>query len=299
MMGRNIIILLIILVLTLLFSYHSILIAKRNHLSGILPPERLKQDQVQAETDESNGESEVQFPNLHMVINIPALKVILFDDGREIARHDIAIGQPMYKTPAGHQEITMIIWNPWWLPPDSPWARGASKEPPGPKNPLGPVKMMMDQGIRLHGTNRDSSVGSAASHGCLRMHNEDAANLAWYIQKRMNNSPDPLFDKYKNNRRTSFYVTLDQPVTVDIIYEPVEVRNDVVYIHNDIYGKARNVTTELIDALMKSGIDIQKIDAHRIKQLKYPKVRQEDIEINLKELLTSTPISKTRFATTE
>lgn len=296
-MKVRLIITLIFSVLALLFTYHSIVDARRNPFSGILPPSRLKDAPVVSANPIPEEAPAPAYPALHLIVNIPARKVILFDDGQEVARHDIAVGQPVYKTPTGPQEVITIIWNPWWIPPDSPWAHGASKEPPGPKNPLGPVKLLMGQGIRLHGTNKDSSVGLFASHGCLRMHNDEAARLAWYIQKKVNNSADSLFDKYSRNRRQSFWVKLDHPLTVNIVYEPVELRNNIIYIYHDAYRWAKDIKTEILDVLMKNGIDLKKIDAERLTNLEYPKNRYDTVEIRLEDLLSSTPRKMMTYAT--
>ena len=281
------VLLLALIIFGLLFFYHQNLDARGRQFKGILPPE------VEATSNEHKGaellEEEVvpEYPQLNMIVNIPARKVMLYDDGKEVARHDIAIGQPRYKTPTGPMEIKTIIWNPWWIPPNSPWARGSSKTPPGPGNPLGPVKMLMQRGIRLHGNNRSSSIGRAASHGCLRMHNETATNLAWYIQKRINETDEKFLTQYKKYRRRSFYVNLLNPVIVDIIYKPVEVRDDVVIIYKDIYGWGKNIKTEVIDALLQAGIDLKKIDADEVAKLSYPKGKSHVKEVPLKDLLAT------------
>lgn len=254
---------------------------------GLVAPEKLQKKEVVAEPATPTPEqSIVQAPDIKLVINIPAKKVSLYDNGKEVARHDIAVGQPVYKTPTGQQIVNQIIWNPWWIPPDSPWARGAEKAPPGPKNPLGPVKLLMGNGIRLHGTNKPSSIGTAASHGCLRMRNEDAASMAWYIQKRINVGTDEtLFDKYSKYRSSSFYVNLDHPLNVEIIYDTVEFRDNTIYIYPDIYGWGKNVRAEIIEDLLKDGIDIRKVDEQKLSNIKYPK-KNEVIEINIKDILT-------------
>ena len=287
-MKKKLWLLLILLPLLIISSHNSRLNAAGNQFRGILPPKRVHKKAP--EPTELEVKEEKPYPELHMIVNIPARKVMLFDEGKEVARHDIAVGQPVYKTPPGGQEINTIIWNPWWIPPNSPWARGSSKTPPGPSNPLGPVKMMMQQGIRLHGTNKASSIGLAASHGCLRMRNENAASLAWYIQKRINNSDDSLFEKYSKNRRSSYHVKLDVPVTVDIIYEPVEVRNGVLHIYYDIYGWAGNLKTEVVNALIKGGIDLKEVDEERIAELAYPKKRNNVVRIKVKDIFSETPI---------
>jgi lipoprotein-anchoring transpeptidase ErfK/SrfK len=66
----------------------------------------------------------------------------------------------------------VVKWrNPWWYPPDSPWAQGEKPIPPGPDNPLGTRWMGLSApGVGIHGTPSDASIGYSASHGCIRMH---------------------------------------------------------------------------------------------------------------------------------
>lgn len=261
--------------------------ARGRQFKGILPPREAKVKIPEPAAPPPTVIEEPEYPQISMIVNIPARKVTLYDENKEVLRHDIAVGTPGYKTPTGPMEIDTIIWNPWWIPPNSPWARGAKKQPPGPKNVLGPVKLLMGKGIRLHGTNADSSVGRPTSHGCLRMHNEEVKGLAWYIQKRINNSEDVLLNKYSKHRGTSFYVKLLSPVVVDIIYKPVEVRNDIIYIYKDIYGWAKDVKTEVLESLLQAGIDIKKIDSEKISKLKYPTGNGYVQQIKLKDLLHS------------
>ena len=274
-----------IILLISLFQAQSI--ARKNPYAGILPPQRLNRAAKAVKAEPEPVVEEPVYPDLKLIINIPARKVSLYDEGREVGRYDVAVGQPIYKTPAGSQSVETIVWNPWWIPPNSPWARGAAKAPPGPRNPLGPVKLLMQQGIRLHGTNKDKSVGRAASHGCLRMHNDEAANLAWYIQKRMNGSDDSLFNKYKKHRSRSYWVKLISPLNVQIVYHPVEIRDNIVLIHPDIYRWAKDIQTEFIDALVRAGIEIKKINLDRVAKLKYPTKRNDVIQVNLNELVAS------------
>jgi lipoprotein-anchoring transpeptidase ErfK/SrfK len=69
---------------------------------------------------------------------------------------------------------------PTWINPD-PTGWGASMPamiPPGPGNPLGVRAINWTApGIRFHGTSATSSIGTAASHGCVRMYNEDVIEL--------------------------------------------------------------------------------------------------------------------------
>jgi lipoprotein-anchoring transpeptidase ErfK/SrfK len=82
----------------------------------------------------------------------------------------VAVGMPQYPTPLGSFTIVTKQRNPWWYPPDSAWAAGASPIPPGPGNPLGTRWMGLSRGgVGIHGTPDSASIGYSASHGCIRM----------------------------------------------------------------------------------------------------------------------------------
>jgi lipoprotein-anchoring transpeptidase ErfK/SrfK len=83
----------------------------------------------------------------------------------------VATGQAVYPTPLGRFNIVVKWKDPWWYPPDSPWAKGAKPIPPGPGNPLGTRWMGLSApGVGIHGTPDAASLGYSASHGCIRMY---------------------------------------------------------------------------------------------------------------------------------
>ena len=186
---------------------------------------------------------------LSIQINLPAARLDLYSNGTKVISYPVAIGMPKYPTPARDYYITHIVWNPWWIPPESEWAAEAEKTPPGPGNPLGPVKLLMQDGILIHGTNSPSSIGRAASHACLRMKSDDVRALAWRIQLAYSDKRDPeLFEKYKKNRRSSYWVTLFADVPVSIVYRQIELEGDKVFIHPDRYWRG-GLQDELRSAL--------------------------------------------------
>jgi lipoprotein-anchoring transpeptidase ErfK/SrfK len=82
----------------------------------------------------------------------------------------VATGQYAYPTPRGRFDIVVKWKNPWWYPPNSPWAAGESPVPPGPGNPLGTRWMGLSApGVGIHGTPKPESIGYSESHGCIRM----------------------------------------------------------------------------------------------------------------------------------
>lgn len=90
-----------------------------------------------------------------------------------------AIGQPSFPTPTGAFKIIRKSSAPSWTNPGSDWAANMPAYiPPGPSNPLGVRALYLNTpGIRIHGTNKLSSIGTAASHGCVRMRNSDIKKL--------------------------------------------------------------------------------------------------------------------------
>ena len=85
-------------------------------------------------------------------------------------RFKVATGTASYPTPLGSFTVVDKQRDPWWYPPDSDWAAGASPVPPGPGNPLGTRWMGLSEPlIGIHGTPDAASIGYSASHGCVRM----------------------------------------------------------------------------------------------------------------------------------
>lgn len=203
-----------------------------------------------------DGVEQEVYPWLRLRVNIAARKLSVIEKNQVIAVYDVAIGSPQWPTPVMMGEtIKHIIWNPSWFPPDSPWAKNDKVTPPGPRNPLGPVKMPIARGIMIHGTTKPQSVGRAASHGCFRMVSEDAATLAWYIQSHATDKRDPsLWESYQRNRTRTSWVKLEQPLRVDIVYEPVEIADGMLTIYPDVYNKVRDWNKAVQDALVKNGI---------------------------------------------
>ena len=84
----------------------------------------------------------------------------------------IAVGQVGLETPAGLYHVQNKAIDPDWLVPDSDWAGDKAGElvPGGTReNPLKARWMGIYDGAGIHGTDDEGSLGSSASHGCIRM----------------------------------------------------------------------------------------------------------------------------------
>jgi hypothetical protein len=91
----------------------------------------------------------------------------------------IAVGQQGLETPAGLYEIDDKQVNPWWHVPKSAWAGALAGRiiPPGPEDPIKARWMGFYNGAGIHGTDAIWSLGTAASHGCIRMSIPDVVEL--------------------------------------------------------------------------------------------------------------------------
>jgi lipoprotein-anchoring transpeptidase ErfK/SrfK len=99
----------------------------------------------------------------------------LYREARKVRSFRVAVGTPSHPSPKGRFTIIDKQRNPTWFPPDSPWAAGLGPVPPGPGNPLGTRWMGTSApAIGIHGTPASGSIGTAASHGCIRMYIRDA-----------------------------------------------------------------------------------------------------------------------------
>jgi hypothetical protein len=93
--------------------------------------------------------------------------------------YTVAVGQEGLETPEGLYAIEEKEENPSWHVPDSAWAGDLAGQviPPGPADPIKARWMGIYEGAGIHGTEETESLGSAASHGCVRMSIPDVEEL--------------------------------------------------------------------------------------------------------------------------
>jgi lipoprotein-anchoring transpeptidase ErfK/SrfK len=93
--------------------------------------------------------------------------------------YTVAVGQEGLETPAGLYHIQEKEENPSWHVPNSAWAGSLAGQviPPGPADPIKARWLGIFEGAGIHGTEELESLGSAASHGCVRMSIPDVIEL--------------------------------------------------------------------------------------------------------------------------
>jgi lipoprotein-anchoring transpeptidase ErfK/SrfK len=107
-------------------------------------------------------------------------KLRLFKNLKVSKTYRVAVGMPAYPTPTGRYSITNKAVNPAWTAPNSPWAGAYANETVAggsAENPLKARWMGIVNGVGIHGTGIPGSIGSRASHGCIRMTVPDVVDL--------------------------------------------------------------------------------------------------------------------------
>jgi lipoprotein-anchoring transpeptidase ErfK/SrfK len=118
--------------------------------------------------------------NTVITIDKAHFKLRLFKGLKFRKSYGVAVGQPAYPTPSGRFAIQSKQVNPVWSVPNSPWAgelQGTTVDGGSAANPLKARWMGIANGVGIHGTGEDYSIGSPASHGCIRMHVPDVIDL--------------------------------------------------------------------------------------------------------------------------
>ena len=106
-----------------------------------------------------------------MLVSIPDRKLALVEDGRGIRIYRVAVGKATTPSPSGSFKIINRVTNPAYYHKGQVIASGKG-------NPIGSRWMGLSaKGYGIHGTNAPSSIGKAASTGCIRMGQRDLEEL--------------------------------------------------------------------------------------------------------------------------
>jgi lipoprotein-anchoring transpeptidase ErfK/SrfK len=145
-------------------------------------------------------------------------KVRVYRNGRLFREHAVAIGAPAFQTPSGRWAFGRVDLNPEWIPPDRLWAAGEPRRPPGhPQNPMGRARLVFDLPYTIHGTDDLASLGTAASHGSIRVANRDAIPLAELLLRAGGAwRGQPWFDAMVQNRTTEYEIALPYPIDIEV-----------------------------------------------------------------------------------
>lgn len=119
-----------------------------------------------------------EYPS-YLTLDRSTFTLRLWEDLKLAKSYTVAVGQEGLETPEGLYAIQEKEENPTWHVPESSWAGSLAGQdiPPGPSNPIKARWMGIFEGAGIHGTEETYSLGSAASHGCVRMAIPDVEEL--------------------------------------------------------------------------------------------------------------------------
>jgi lipoprotein-anchoring transpeptidase ErfK/SrfK len=124
-----------------------------------------------------------------VVVDRSAGELLAYHDDRLIAAYPASIGSADNPSPSGTHRIKVIVKDPSYsYNPDKNFKQGDNKEPleipPGPNGPVGSVWIdLSEPTYGIHGTAEPDLVDKTRSHGCVRLMNWDAEELAELVSK--------------------------------------------------------------------------------------------------------------------
>jgi lipoprotein-anchoring transpeptidase ErfK/SrfK len=230
-------------------------------------PDRVKLKSLAAALALTLASAATATAQLRIDINIPANRLQVLDGDSVLRTYRVSVGLPGHDTPDGEFTIGRAEWNPSWRPPEGrEWARDARFTPPGPNNPMGRVKLFFAPLYYIHGTPDSTSIGQAASHGCIRMRNRDVIALARLLHEHAEPTVAPAeIDGILRRSGTTRWSTFRAPVPLTIRYAPVVIEGDELKVYPDVYDRSRIHTEGVIQALLAAGYDADSIDRQQIR----------------------------------
>lgn len=230
-----------------------------------------------------------------LVLNLPAFRLEVRDGTGTLRSYTVAVGSRRFRTPVGRYQLSSVELNPWWHPPDSEWARDEKVTPPGPGNPMGRAKLNFHQLYFLHGTPLEETLGSAASHGCVRMASRDALELARLVLAVARpDVPGREIDAAEADHRRTRRWAVRTPVPLEIEYRTAEVREGALELHPDVYRRERTtLRARALAALREAGVWPELADPARLDSA-LRAGRSGHVRVELADLLrTITPLPPT------
>jgi lipoprotein-anchoring transpeptidase ErfK/SrfK len=159
-------------------------------------------------------------PDLRLEVNVAERKLYVYRNDQVVSTHAIAVGTEEWPTRTGEWTVGQVVFNPRWTPPtDEEWAKDEEVAEPGdPDNPLGRIQMVYDPPRSIHGTNEPESLGTAASHGSIRISNADGLRVARMVMQSGGAAKDDAWiQRVQANRTERVEVAIPNPIPIRVI----------------------------------------------------------------------------------
>lgn len=202
-----------------------------------------------------------------IVVNAPAFRMDLFNNGQLVKSYKVGIGYPEFPLPVGLRRADTIIFNPTWTPPDEPWVEASGKVKVGEKvaagsklNPLGPIKIPIGSPSLIHGGKQPARLGSFASHGCVGLTNQGVQDVALELAKLAGAELKPEEIKgYEQQKTETKNYKLPRSIPVELRYETIVVEDGKLRIFRDVYDRDTNTEENLKRTLEAYGVSFDSL----------------------------------------
>ena len=210
-----------------------------------------------------------------VVVNAPAYRMDLFQEGKLVKSYKIGIGYPEFPLPSGMRKANEIIFNPTWTPPDEPWVESSNKVKAGETvkagdklNPLGPIKIPIGLPSLIHGGKNPAKLGTFASHGCVGLTNKQVQDFSLDLAKisglELTKEDVANYAKQKTETKN---VKLGKSIPVELRYQTIVVEDGKLKIFRDVYEKGMNTEENLRKVFENYGVsfdDLKEQDRQKI-----------------------------------
>jgi lipoprotein-anchoring transpeptidase ErfK/SrfK len=201
-----------------------------------------------------------------IVVNAPAYRMDVFQDGKLTKTYKIGIGYPEFPLPKGMRKADTIIFNPTWTPPDEPWVKGkvqaGKKVAAGSKlNPLGPIKIPIGLPSLIHGGKQVARLGTFASHGCVGLTDAQVKDFSKILSSISGTTiSDEDLKTYEKEKDKTKNVQLAKTIPVELRYETIVVENGKLKIFRDVYEEGTNTEENLRKVLEVYGVSFDQMN---------------------------------------
>jgi lipoprotein-anchoring transpeptidase ErfK/SrfK len=210
-----------------------------------------------------------------VVVNIPAYRMDLFEDGSLIKSYKVGIGTPEFPLPTGVRKAESVIFNPTWTVPDEAWAAemknvsvGETVEAGDKNNPLGWIKIPIGLPNLIHGGKAPAKIGTFASHGCVGLTNPQVKDFAMRLAQATNTQiNDEQVNGYLKVRTETREVKLEETVPVELRYETIVVEDGKLHVYKDVYEQNTNTEEKLRQVLQAHGLNFEDLPAEKQTEL--------------------------------
>jgi lipoprotein-anchoring transpeptidase ErfK/SrfK len=230
-----------------------------------------------------------------IVVNAPAYRMDVFENGQLVKSYKIGIGYPEFPLPTGTRKASSIIFNPTWTAPDEPWVEASTKVKPGEKveagsklNPLGPIKIPIGLPSLIHGGKSAAKLGGFASHGCVGLTTPQVQDFSSLLARMSGTElTSEQIAAYAKTPKETKDVKLGRPVTVELRYETIVVEDGKLHIYRDVYDRDTNTEENLRNVLAAYGVTLEQLsEEERAEVLKALKDMSRDASGKSDEMKT-------------